>query len=387
MMRNVPHSSRTAAALLALLASVFSIVVVSLGSGRFGRDIGVDWMVMASVLFRDAAWDTEAGATVMIVGLLIHLTLHAAWALLFFIGLGRWTTRLTPGPLLLIAPVWALITSAAEWLVIMPLVLDHAFFTLEKAYWASFAVHLVSASVYPLFPALRDAIADRGPSPFRRFGAAYAASAIAFVAILGVVAAFGHHGREPPHAGGDIGWDRDFMRRMGAHHEQGLEIARLGRINASDPYLGALARFMTASQHGEIRAMERWWRSWFDEPPALVCSQAEMDVMPGMLSAAQMAALRRLSGRAFDEAFIDAMTAHHRGAVAMADEAIRRASDPRLVLLSRDIRHEQRGEILLMRRVEGLDAVRLAVRALYAPFGAHAADTPDGLDAVAPPDS
>jgi len=386
-MRDVQPPSPSAAALLGLLASTFSIVVLSLGAGRFGRDIGMDLMLRASLLFRDAAWDTRADITVIAVGILVHLAAHVGWALVFFVGLGRWTTRLGPGRLLLVAPPYALVTSALEWLVLMPLLFGHVVFTLEKSYWLGAIAHLASASLYPLYPALRDVLDGRRSSPARRFGAAYGGAALGLVAVLTVAAALG---REVPHIGGDISWDRDFMRRMGAHHEQGLEMAELAHANANDPYLRALARLMSASQRGEIRTLERWWRSWFETPPALVCTEAERAVMPGMLSRTGMAALQQLRGRAFDDAFVEAMSHHHRGAVAMADEALARASDPRLMLFSHAIRHEQRGEILLMQRVDGLAAVRLALRALHAPFGAHPADTPDGAPrapAATPPRS
>ena len=43
------------------------------------------------------------------------------------------------------------------------------------------------------------------------------------------------------------------------------------------------------------------------------------------------------------------MTKHHKGAVAMADLELRRGSDPRLRIMAHAIRHEQQGEIALMR--------------------------------------
>jgi hypothetical protein len=70
---------------------------------------------------------------------------------------------------------------------------------------------------------------------------------------------------------------------------------------------------------------------------------------------------------------------HHRGAVAMADEALRKAGDVRLRVMSHAIRHEQRGEIALMHGTQGFAAVGLGLRAMVAPAGEHPADRPDGL--------
>jgi Domain of unknown function (DUF305) len=68
------------------------------------------------------------------------------------------------------------------------------------------------------------------------------------------------------------------------------------------------------------------------------------------------------------------MSIHHTGAIAMADEAIREAGDPRLKLMSHAIRHEQSGEIELMHGARGLPAVKAAVASLIAPLGGGRAD-------------
>ncbi|HEX2136192.1 MAG TPA: DUF305 domain-containing protein, partial [Microvirga sp.] len=66
----------------------------------------------------------------------------------------------------------------------------------------------------------------------------------------------------------------------------------------------------------------------------------------------------------FDAHFVALMTAHHDGAIAMADEAVFEASEPRLKLMAHGIRHAQRGEIELLHGREGIPAVRAAIRAL-----------------------
>jgi uncharacterized protein (DUF305 family) len=47
----------------------------------------------------------------------------------------------------------------------------------------------------------------------------------------------------------------------------------------------------------------------------------------------------------------------------MAEEAIRRAGDPRLRVMAHAIRHAQKGEIALMYGARGLAAVRMALHA------------------------
>ena len=67
---------------------------------------------------------------------------------------------------------------------------------------------------------------------------------------------------------------------------------------------------------------------------------------------------------AFEPLLVRLMSIHHQGAIAMADEAAREAGDPRLKLMSHAIRHEQSGEIELMRGVRGWPAVKAAVASL-----------------------
>lgn len=166
--------------------------------------------------------------------------------------------------------------------------------------------------------------------------------------------------------GGGGGFDREYMRRMSAHHAQGIKLAELASVSATDPHLRALARLMAAAQRGEIAVFDRWWHSWFEEglPVAMLIEDRDM---PGMLSPEQLVELRDAGPEEFDQLFVDLMTIHHQGAVVMADEALDRAEDLRLKLMSHSIRHQQLGQIELMRGNEGISAVRSAVAAMFSP--------------------
>jgi hypothetical protein len=88
--------------------------------------------------------------------------------------------------------------------------------------------------------------------------------------------------------------------------------------------------------------------------------------MPGLLDPADFVKLRSTEASSFDRFFVDLMTRHHKGAVAMADAELRRGSDPRLRIMAHAIRHEQQGEIALMHGVDGGQAVSLAFRNMFA---------------------
>ena len=88
--------------------------------------------------------------------------------------------------------------------------------------------------------------------------------------------------------------------------------------------------------------------------------------MPGLLDAADIAKLGSTETSSFDRLFVDLMTEHHKGAVAMADSELGHGSDPRLRIMAHAIRHEQQGEIALMHGINGVPAVSLAIRNMFA---------------------
>lgn len=375
-----------AAALLGLASSTFSTLASQLLAARVGRDAAVDWMVVASIPLRDGVLQAEPTWPAILAGILFHQWADFSWALVFFGLFGRWTARLSPGTVLLAAGPWALFTSALEWFVLVPLIpFRQPIFTLNQPYWIGFLVHALSASTYPLFPWLRDWLGRRRPSPHRRFAALWSSLAAAGLLVLGVAAFLGWQDRELPHAGGNAAFDRSYLRRMTAHHLQGVELARLAIDRAQDPYLRSLARLIAADQKGEIAILGQWWRSWFagDLPPP---TPEEHATMPGMLSPEQMESARRAEGPVFDPLFVSLMTMHHKGAILMADEAIREAGDLRLRLMAHATRHAQRGEIELMHGTEGPAAVEAAALAMIVPAGDASADRREGpLPSLHPP--
>ena len=102
--------------LLGLLSSTVSTLFSQLTAARIGRDAAVDWMVVAAIPLRDGALQVDPSGPVILAGILFHQWADFSWAVVFFGLLGRWTGRLGPWTLALVAPAWALLTSATEWL-------------------------------------------------------------------------------------------------------------------------------------------------------------------------------------------------------------------------------------------------------------------------------
>jgi hypothetical protein len=125
-----------AALYLGLVSSTFSTVVSQLSAGRIGRDAAVDWMSVAAIPARDWALSAEPSLGGIAIGIAFHQWADLSWALVFFGALGKWTARLSPASLAMIAAPWAILTSAFEWLVLVPLFpLWQPIFTLQQPYW------------------------------------------------------------------------------------------------------------------------------------------------------------------------------------------------------------------------------------------------------------
>jgi len=116
--------------------------------------------------------------------------------------------------------------------------------------------------------------------------------------------------------------DVEFMQGMIAHHAQALEMVALVPDRTTTESIRVLAQRIDISQRDEIRLM----RSWLTErgqaapdPAAAHERHAGMHemLMPGMLTADQMARLAAAKGAEFDRLFLQLMIQHHQGALAM----------------------------------------------------------------------
>ena len=219
--------------------------------------------------------------------------------------------------------------------------------------------------MYPLFAWLRRSESERDDFKGRTFLRIGSLGAICGIMLLGAAALFAAYDRELPWAGRNPSIDQTFIRHMSTHHEQGIQLASIGAVRAADPHLRALSKLMAASQRGEARTLAHWWTSWFGEPMQ-VCSAQERTAMPGLLDPDAITKLQLIGGQAFDGLFVDLMTKHHKGAVAMADAQLRGGSDPRLRIMAHAIRHEQQGEIALMHGVDGEKAISMAFQNMFA---------------------
>ena len=104
------------------------------------------------------------------------------------------------------------------------------------------------------------------------------------------------------------------------------------------------------------RAMAAWLEERNLDVPSAAEDPSEWDhsehghnAMHGMLTHEQLDRLKAARGREFDRVFLRGMIQHHRGAIAMADDAAPESSDVRASEMMGEVAAVQSGEIARMR--------------------------------------
>jgi uncharacterized protein (DUF305 family) len=158
----------------------------------------------------------------------------------------------------------------------------------------------------------------------------------------------------PPRSKADV----EFMQGMIMHHTQAVEMTALIASHSENKDLRALGARISSSQSDEIKFMKRWLATR-GEPlsmamagmPGMDASGGAMALMPGMLSAQQMEALRDAKGSDFDRLFLTGMIQHHDGALTMVKDLFDTAGagqDAEIFNFATDADNTQRAEIKIM---------------------------------------
>lgn len=122
--------------------------------------------------------------------------------------------------------------------------------------------------------------------------------------------------------------DTRFMQGMIGHHAQAMVMATMAPTHGASPQVALFARKIFQSQRDEIDLMQAWLRDHGETVPDPRDPHAGMDMsmpghmmlMPGMLTAEQLAQLDSARGASFDRLFLTLMIQHHRGALTMVEE-------------------------------------------------------------------
>lgn len=162
------------------------------------------------------------------------------------------------------------------------------------------------------------------------------------------------HGKLPPESAKDV----RFMQGMILHHSQAVEMTALIPSHTENAELRSLGARISSSQSDEMKFMQRWLTARGEPISMAMPGMPEMDMsgkpmamMPGMLTAAQMTALRDAHGADFDRLFLIGMIQHHNGALIMVKDLFNTAGagqDADLFNFATDADNTQRAEIRIM---------------------------------------
>jgi uncharacterized protein (DUF305 family) len=154
--------------------------------------------------------------------------------------------------------------------------------------------------------------------------------------------------------------DVQFMQGMIVHHAQAVEMVALIEARTENKDVRSLGARISHSQADEIAFMKRWLVARGQPVSDTSHDMHKMhgdhknmshDLMPGMLSAEQMEALRKAKGEEFDRLFLTGMIQHHDGALTMVKELHDTAGagqDAELFNFATDVDSGQRAEIRIM---------------------------------------
>lgn len=138
-------------------------------------------------------------------------------------------------------------------------------------------------------------------------------------------------------------YDHQFIDTMVVHHQGAIEMAQLVDKRAGHEELKQLAKKMMDDQQKEIRQLQDWKQQWYAGK-----GDAMNMKLPGMAESMKDMSMEKLAaknGNAFDAMFIDMMIRHHRGAVKMAQDALKKARHSEVKELARAVVDAQKKEI------------------------------------------
>ena len=161
--------------------------------------------------------------------------------------------------------------------------------------------------------------------------------------------------------------DVEFMQGMIHHHAQAVEMTALIEARTENKEIRLLGARISQSQSDEINMMKRWLamrgeKTSMEMPKTDHSNMSghqhhqQQMLMPGMLTAEQMKALKNAKGAEFDRLFLAGMIQHHNGALVMVDELFKTTGagqDAEIFNFATDVDSSQRAEIRIMQTLSG----------------------------------
>src|SRR4026209_988472 len=143
--------------------------------------------------------------------------------------------------------------------------------------------------------------------------------------------------------------DVKFMQGMIHHHGLAVDMTQLLATRTQSGDMKKFALRIEVSQNDEMKMMRRWLEVRGQEAPGEHAHHMPgAPMMPGMLSAEEMARLAATKGTEFDRLFLEGMIKPHAGALTMVQELFATAGagqDSEIYAFASDVDADQRMEI------------------------------------------
>lgn len=148
----------------------------------------------------------------------------------------------------------------------------------------------------------------------------------------------------------DTNYDLRFIDAMTLHHQGAVEMAKEAAQKSGRSEIKQLASIIIKEQDREINQMKQWRQAWYPQagskPMAHNAQMGHMmemssDQMKGMTMDMDLGA----ADAQFDLRFINAMSAHHEGAITMAQDALGKSKRPEIKQLAQNIIKAQEAEL------------------------------------------
>jgi len=145
------------------------------------------------------------------------------------------------------------------------------------------------------------------------------------------------------------GADIKFMQGMIGHHAQAVEMVALVPQRTASDAVRKLAQRIDVSQQDEMKMMREWLLARSQQiPDPRAHHMMGTTLMPGMLTAEEMARLAAATGAEFDRLFLAGMIKHHAGAITMVHDLFATegaGQTPEIFSYASDVDADQRMEI------------------------------------------
>ena len=150
--------------------------------------------------------------------------------------------------------------------------------------------------------------------------------------------------------------DVAFVQGMIAHHRQALEMTAMVEQRTESRDIRAVSKRMDVGQTDEIAQLERWLTERGEDVPGAHAQHGtgHAELMPGMLTAEELAQLRSARAKRFETLFLQYMIRHHEGAVIMVDQLLgdgQGGQESQVFQLAQHMDSDQRVEISRMKRL------------------------------------